>query len=417
MTQVDDASAVRPTRHSGYATGDEWTRRALVRDARAITRPDILPAKHGRTTYPRYFARGSGAYLWDVDGNRYVDYMLGYGPVVLGHADPRVLESVRRELVGGYCIAPLWSPRQVELTELLSTVIPGAEASYLMKTGSDANSAALRLARIHTGRNKVIRWGYNGWHDWAVGSPAGIPEAVRSDTVVFDHSPESLRRLFELYPDQIACVLTMPFEADVIPAGRLAELAEVTREHGAVFILDEMRSCFRLSLGGAQEHFGVAADLVTVSKAMANGHPISAVTGRADIMAGLARTRISSTFFAGPVEMAAAMTTIGILRDTDALARIWSLGEQLQRGLADLIERYGVPAAVVGYPPMPFLRFHGDTGEPLAQRFCELLAEEGVLAHPDHQWFLSAAHTREDVEFSLAAGARALARLADGEDG
>lgn len=407
---------MRQSCHSGYSVGDKWTHRALRRDARAMTRPDIIPAKNGRTTYPRYFARGRGAYIWDVDGNRYVDYMLGYGPVVLGHAEPRVLESVRRELANGYCIAPLWSPRQVELTELLSSVIPGAEAAYLLKTGSDANSTAVRLARIHTGRDKVVRWGYNGWHDWAVSSPAGVPAGIRSDTLLFDHSPDSLHSVFEAHPGQIACVLTMPFEADVIPGDRLSLLAEITRAHGALFILDEMRSGFRLALGGAQEHFGVIADLVTTSKAMANGHPISAVMGRAEIMACLARTRISSTFFASPVEMAAALTTIEILRDTDALPRIWSLGRHLQQGLADLIRRYDAPAAVVGYPPMPFLRFQGVTSQVLAQSFCALLAEEGVLAHPDHQWFLSAAHTSENIEFTVSASARAMARLADAWD-
>jgi len=254
--------------------------------------------------------------VWDVDGNRYVDYVLGYGPVVLGHADPRVREAVVRELANGHCIAPLASPRQVELCELLASVIPGGELVHLFKTGSDATSAALRLARIFTGRRKVIRWGYNGWHDWAVDSPAGVPAETRSLTLMFDHrDPTSLRAVFERHPAEIpACVLIMPFHYDHVPDGHLARLAEITHEHGALFILDEMRSGFRMSLGGAQQFFGIRADVVTLSKAMANGYPISAVVGRVDVLRCSAKTRISSTYFASPAEMAAALTTIEILR-------------------------------------------------------------------------------------------------------
>jgi glutamate-1-semialdehyde aminotransferase len=360
----------------------------------------------GWPVYPRYFDRASGAYLWDVDKNRYIDYQLGYGPVVLGHADPRVTASVVQELERGSCIAPLWSPRQVELTELLTSIIPGGEFAYLLKTGSDANSAAVRLARIYTGRDKVIRWGYNGWHDWAAEHPAGVPSAVRADTLTFDHEdPESLRAVFARYPDQVACVLTMPFEFTTVPADRLEQLRAITHQYGALFILDEMRSGFRMSLGGAQEYFGVQADVVALSKAMANGYPISAIVGRSDVLRCLERTRISSTFYASPAEMAAALTTIAVLRDTDAIKRLWSLGTALQDGLRDLVDRYEVPAEVVGYPPIPFLRFESadQHGRRLRRQFFMETTRRGVLLHPEHQWFVSAAHTQEDIEFTLDA--------------
>lgn len=400
--------------HQGYARCDSWTERGVACDARAMTRPDIISDDSNATLFPRYFDRAKGAYLWDVDNNRYVDYLLGYGPVVLGHADPRVTEAVTRELARGVSIAPLWSPRQVELTELLTEVIPGGEAAYLLKTGSDATSAAVRLARIHTGRNKVVRWGYNGWHDWAAGDPAGIPPEVRANTLVFDHDePASLGLLFEQHPDQIACVLAMPFEFDVIPSDRLHRIRSIAREHGALFILDEMRSGFRMSIGGAQQYFDVRADIVALSKAMANGYPISAIVGRDDVLERLACTKISSTFYANPAEMAAAIHTITILRDSDALERIWSHGAALQEGLRQLVGRYGISAEVVGYPPAPFLRFlPGPNAPDTAIRFYTETTRQGVMLHPTHQWFLSAAHTMDDIDFTLGVCSNAFETVA-----
>jgi glutamate-1-semialdehyde aminotransferase len=399
-----------------FATGDELTRRAMSSDARVRSRADILPpAADGTTKYPRFFQRASGAYLWDVDGNRYVDYQLGYGPVVLGHADPRVTAAVTAELANGNCIAPLWSSRQVELNELLTSLIPGGELAYLLKTGSDANSAAVRLSRIFTGRQKVIRWGYNGWHDWASGIPAGIPEATRADTLLFDYwDLGSLAEAFERNPGQVACVLTTPFGDEVTSAGHLQAIRRMTHDNGALFILDEMRSGFRLSIGGAQQHLGVQADISAFSKAMANGYPISAIVGRADVLDCLSSTRISSTFYADPAAMAAALTTIRVLRDTDAIDRIWAIGSAFQEGLRKLIATHDLQAEVVGYPPIPFLRFtHSDPAarDYAAREFVGEATQRGVLLHPDHQWFVSAAHTMDDIEFTLDACDRAIVAM------
>ncbi|WP_416976984.1 aspartate aminotransferase family protein [Streptomyces sp. T028] len=407
----------RPTATgASMALDDRWHAQSACTDARAATRGDVVgPSASGQTRYPRYFSRAAGAYLWDLDGRRYVDFNLGYGPVVLGHADERVTEAVLAELHNGNCIAPLWSRRQSELTDLLVSVVPGAEMAYLLKTGSDATSTAVRLSRIFTGRDKVIRWGYNGWHDWAAGTPAGISEATRADTMLFDYSDlRTLRKAFARHPGQVACVLMMPFGDETAPECHLQKIRDIAHEHGALFVLDEMRSGFRVDLSGAQGLLGVQADVSTFSKAMANGHPISAVVGRADVLSALARTRISSTFYADPAPMAAALATIRILRDTDALERIWKAGAAFQDGLAALVERHQVPARVVGYPPMPFLQFtHPDPvlRERLSTAFAAEAARHGVLLHPSHQWFLSAAHTREDIEFALHGCDQALAVL------
>ncbi|MDX3781383.1 aspartate aminotransferase family protein [Streptomyces europaeiscabiei] len=401
---------------AGMALDDRWHAQSARTDARAASRGDVVgPCASGQTRYPRYFSRAAGPYLWDLDGRRYIDFNLGYGPVVLGHADERVTEAVLAELRNGNCIAPLWSRRQSELTDLLVSVVPSAEMAYLLKTGSDATSTAVRLSRIFTGRDKVIRWGYNGWHDWAAGIPAGISEATRADTLLFDYSDlRTLRDAFVRHPGQVACVLMMPFGDERAPEGHLQKIRDIAHEHGALFVLDEMRSGFRLDLSGAQGLLGVLADVSTFSKAMANGHPISAVVGRADVLFALARTRISSTFYADPAPMAAALTTIRILRDTDASERIWKAGSAFQDGLSALVDRHRVPARVVGYPPMPFLQFtHPDPviRERMSTAFAAEAARHGVLLHPSHQWFLSAAHTDEDIECALHGCDQALAVL------
>jgi glutamate-1-semialdehyde 2,1-aminomutase len=387
-----------------------WAERGRRTDAWAATHSLILEVDAANATYPQYVERGSGAYLWDVDGHRYIDYILGYGPVVLGHAHPDVNAAVVGQLALGTCMSPMWNRLQVELTELLTQVVPGAEQAYLMRTGSDATTGAVRLARIHTGRNKVVRWGYNGWHDWAAPRPEGIPESTAAETLRFEYNDiASLEAAFARHPGEIACAIMMSYEYEAPADGFLQAVKDVANRNGALFVLDEMRSGFRISLGGAQEYFGVRADLSTFSKAMANGYPISAIVGRRDVLAALGRTHMSSTFYANPAEMAAAIATIEILRNTDALATIARLGEMFRAGLDKLVTSYGLPATVVGLPISPFLEF-ADTphGTRLKKTFYRETLRRGVMLHPNHQWYLSAAHTTDDVEATLAACRAAL---------
>ena len=398
--------------HDGFAASDKLYKRAVRVDARAFSRNDILVASHRRTVYPRYVDRLEGAYVWDVDQHRYLDYNLGYGPVVLGHADQRVNAAVVEALTMGNCLAPYWSPHQVDLCETLVRLTPGSDMAYLLKTGSDATSAAVRLARIATGRDLIVRWGYNGWHDWACPETPGIPAAVRDLTLGYEYGDiVSLEDRFRMHPREIAAVVMMPFGYERPTPGHLADVQALCRENGALLVLDEMRSGFRMRAGGIAADLGVEPDLTTYSKAMANGYPISAVVGRAGVMEGFARTRISSTFFAGPAEMVAALTTIAVLEETDALARIYAAGRRLQEGLSSLVERHGLAAEVVGYPSMPFMRFTDP--DPVArasasEAFYVATTKGGVLLHPAHQWFVSAAHTTDDVEQTLDVVANAI---------
>lgn len=232
-----------------------------------------------------------------------------------------------------------------------------------------------------------------------------MPATTLAQVVGFAYNDvPSVERVFAEHPGQIACVVMMSYEYDAPRDGFLRQVADVCHRNGALFVLDEMRSGFRIGLGGAQEVFGVRPDLSTFSKAMSNGYPISAVVGRADVLAGLGRSHMSSTYYGNAAEMAAAIATIEVLRDTDSLARIHAMGQRFLEGLREVVVAEQLPATVVGLPTSPFLLFDDTDGADLAKvAFYAETLNQGVLLHPNHQWFLSAAHTDGDVDHAVDA--------------
>jgi len=284
----------------------------------------------------------------------------------------------------------------------------------LMKTGSDASTGAVRLARLFTGRQRVVRWGYNGWHDWSTPRPAGVPPATREIVHTFPYNDlDAVKRLFERYGFDIACVFMMPFELEAPQPGFLEGVRDIAHAHGALFILDEMRSGFRFALGGAQEFLKLRADLVTLSKAMANGYAISCIAGRADILKGVADTKMTATYFSSSEAMAAALCTIRTMQAERVVERIWTLGRRLVSGLTDAVAREGQAASVRGFPPCPFLEFDrmDDRENQRAKEiFFAETAREGLFLHPSHHWYVCAAHTEIDVDETIAICRRALRR-------
>ena len=361
--------------------------------------------------YPLYAARARGAHIWDVDGHRYLDFILAYGTVVLGHAHPAVNAAAIRAVRSGVTVT-LNPELQVQLSELIASVVPGADLTLLFKTGSDATSAAVRLARAFTGRDRVLRWGYNGWHDWCCPRETGIPQATRDLVGTFDYDDaDSLRRALRRHARSTAAVIMMPFLLQPPAPGYLAEVRRITAEHDVLLVFDELRSGFRVALGGAQELFGVTADLATFGKAMSNGFAISALTGRRDIMRCAGRTHLASTYYVNTPAMAAALATIGVLRTSPVLEHIKAMGERLQAGLRRLTEEHGIPARVTGYPQMPFLEFDcpPDRQARVKRAFYARAAELGVLFHPNHHWFICGATTKGQLDRTLAVCDRALA--------
>lgn len=358
--------------------------------------------------YPIYMDRAKGSHVWDVDGNEYIDWMSGYGCILLGHQYREVDEAAIKQMEKGF-ISFLSNPIQNDLAENLIDMIPSAEMVRFFKTGTDATTAAVRIARIHTGRDKVVRWGFHGWADWSVsnfhGFDAGVPQVVRDQTLTFEYNNlDSLEKVFRDHSGEIACVIMMPFEITPPEEGFLEGVRNICHSNDAVFILDEIRSGFRMALGGAQEYFGVQADLTAISKGMANGYAIAAVVGKKEVMQSVEKGLFSATFFVSALEMAAAMATLAIVKRDGVIGHIWRLGERLQQGLKDIFAQSFLACEVVGVPPMPFVEFNlsdAATNERAKTAFYAEAAALGVYFHPNHHWFVNFSHTEEDVEKTL----------------
>jgi glutamate-1-semialdehyde-2,1-aminomutase len=371
------------------------------------------PTKFYEGFYPIFMNRGKGCHVWDVDGNKYIDWLLSFGAIVLGHSHSHVDSAVHKSLKQGFCFTMV-HPVQNELAKELVNTIPCAEMVKFLVGGSDVTSAAIRIARIHTGREKVIRWGYHGWHDWCYGGTGGtdresrgVPEGIKRDILSFRYNDlDSLEKVFKENRGKVACVIMQPFEAtkELPKSGFLEGVKRITHEQGAVLIFDEIRTGFRMAMGGAQEYFKVVPDLATVSKAIANGYPISAVVGKREVMQVASQTRLTSTYLVNSFPMTAALVTIRELKMKNGIQYMWRLGEKLVMGLTEALDEVGVDAHVVGAPPLPFVKFtekNVEKREAMKRSFYIETTKRGVLFHPNHCWFLSMAHSEKDVAKTL----------------
>lgn len=364
---------------------------------------------------PGYAARARGAYVWDVDGNRYIDFPMSLGAVLLGHAHPAVTEAIQRQLSDGI-VFTLPHPVEIEVAEAALERIPGAERIRFAKTGSDATSAAVRLARAYTGRERVVAGGYHGWHDWYVGSTsrsAGVPEPVRELTSTFAFNDlASLERVLD--PSQTAAVILEPAGAAEPDEGFLEGVVELAHAAGALVIFDEIITGFRLAPGGAQERYGVTADLVTFGKALGNGMPLSALAGRAEVMEHLEQVFFSGTHGGEVLSLVAARAVLAEL-DTAAYEHLFELGDRLRAGIESAIERNRVAdwVEIGGAAPRTVVTLRepeGAEGLPAKSLVQQELAKRGVLFNGSN--FISLAHSAEDIDEAIAAYAAALARLA-----
>jgi glutamate-1-semialdehyde 2,1-aminomutase len=385
--------------------------RALWERARRVMPGGVYGHQNGAAhgdLHPRFLVRGEGSRVWDVDGNEYVDWMCAYGPMVLGYRHPVVEKAVAEQLACGDCL-PLPGPRMVELAERLVALTPRADLVVFGKNGADATSWAVDVARAHTGRPRIARvaGAYHGARPWTLPRLPGVPAHYREELVEFPWNDlAALRRLFAAHPGEIAVVMTTPFDhvAGVEPApGFFAGVRELCDAHGTVFAMDDVRAGFRFHVGGSGEHFGAAPDIVCYSKAIANGHPLSAALAREALRGAAERVYFTGSFFFASAPFAAALATIEIIETTDAIARIHHIGRLLVDGLAKQAARHGVPMLPAGPPAMPVIRFADDPDRARIRRWCGLVTAAGAYAHPSHNWFVSAAHTEDDVARTLEA--------------
>lgn len=379
------------------------------------------PTQFSDGVAPKYLARGRGARVWDVDGNEYLDYQMGVGPIILGYCHPAVDDAIRSQLLDGITFS-LMHPLEVELAELMRDCIPNAESVRFSKTGCDVTSAAVRLARAHTGRERVLCCGYHGWHDWYVGltdRDAGIPRATKQLVDTFRYN--DIASVLSTIDGDTACVMLEPFVFEHENGVFLNDLRKVCDRHGSLLIFDEMWTGFRCAVGGAQELFGVRADLSLYSKAMANGMPISAITGRRDVMSLLdERVFFFTTFGGEALSLAAAIACIEFVRKHGVIEHVWTRGQRLLDGMRALIADSGFDwVSVGGYPCRTVLNFDASAGDTLAIKTLvqQELIRNGILWAGTHNLCFS--HTDADIDYTLSAYSRVLplvdAAVASGE--
>ncbi len=393
-----------------------------------------------------YVARGKGARLWDIDGNAYVDYRLGYGPAILGHADDRVDAAARRGMeVGG--VFALATEREFTVADRLCRMVPGMDLVRFSNSGTEAVMAALRLARAHTGRDDylLVEGGYHGLFDagfwgvsldtWdpALGDPQiapwsrGVPSGLRQFVHVTPmNDPARLEEVFRRHGDRMAAMLIEPIQGNCcgIAAGPdyVRRARELCTKHGVLMIMDEVKTGFRVARGGVQSALGVTPDIATFAKAMANGYPIAAVAGRAEVMRSFrpGAAAHGGTYTAHAVSLAAAEECLRILDETPALETIAAYGEGLKAGLSAILSRRGVPHSFAGHPSM-FGLFFAETPPDnyrdwkrsdytLYDRVAHHLHDLGILCEPDSRepWFICEAHDDACLAETLAAFETAL---------
>jgi glutamate-1-semialdehyde 2,1-aminomutase len=375
-----------------------------------------------------YVKQGRGARIVDLDDNRYVDYRMGYGPGILGYADPRVDAAAREGMeVGG--VFALSTLRELSVAEKISRMVPAAELVRFSNSGTEAVMAGLRLARAYTGKDNyiILEGSYHGLFDAAMwytpmenwsqsGDPEvkpyseGVPVTTRSLAhFVQANDANQLEDVFKRHAGGIACMLIEPIMGNCLGISAEPEYLRAARslcdKYGVVMLIDEVKTGFRVARGGVQELFGIKADLCTFAKAMGNGYPISVLAGREEIMRKIGKgVAHGGTYTAHSVSLAAAEKTLEILEETDALERIADYGTRLRQGMHAILSARGIAHSFVGHPSMSGLYFAKDpprnyrawksSDYSFYDAMAKVLHDEGVLCEPDSRepWFVSAAH-------------------------
>jgi glutamate-1-semialdehyde aminotransferase len=362
---------------------------------------------------PKYLIKGKGSHVWDADGNEYIDYMMGVGPLSLGYCYPKVDDAIKKQLEDGITFS-MMHPLEVEVSELIRDIIPNAEAVRFSKTGADATSAAIRLARAYTGKNKILCCGYHGWHDWYIAVTSrnlGIPESVQAMTFTFNYNDiDSVKNSID---NDVAAIILEPVVFTEPKDNFLHKLGELCEEKGIVLIFDEMWTGFRMALGGAQEYFGITPDLATYSKAVANGMPISILTGKRKIM-DLANEDIFfyTTFGGEALSLAAVKATIKELADKNVTKFLNDQGRKLKDGYNEIAQKLGMSyTKAIGYNWRSMAAFDESGGDPLIQKSImqQEMIKRGILWQGFHN--MSFSHSDADVDYTLQALEQSLSVL------
>ncbi len=361
------------------------------------------PTQFVKGVAPIYMKKGSGSHVWDVDGNEYIDYNMAVGPVSLGYGYEAVDAEIIRQLGEGITFS-LMHPLEVEVAELICSVIPNAEAVRYSKSGADVTSAAVRLARAVTGKNRILCCGYHGWHDWyshLTPRKKGIPQCVQDLTFTFAYN--DIASIEKSIDNDTAAVILEPVVFEEPKDDFLHRLAHLCKRKGVILIFDEMWTGFRMAVGGAQAYFGVTPDLAAYSKALANGMPLAVITGKKEIMKHLDEDVFFYTTFGGEaLSLAAAKATIIEIREKNVPRFLEQQGLKLKEGYNRLAENLGMYYThCQGYGFRSMVSFDEKAGDPLLLKSYvqQEMIKRGILWSGFHN--MSFSHSDEDIEYTL----------------
>jgi glutamate-1-semialdehyde 2,1-aminomutase len=416
--------------------------RDLVNTARRV-----LPAgTFGNVPHEVVIARGEGGRVWDVSGNEYVDFLLGSGPMLVGHAHPEVVAAVQAQLANGTTFFAN-NEHGIRLAAEIVDAVPCAEKVRFVSSGSEADLYAMRLARAYKKRDKILKFegGYHGMSDYGLMSlsprrssnfprpipdSAGIPKSLQDEVLVAPFNDlDTVASLVREHRQDLAAVIVEPLQRLIPPKpGFLEGLRKLTAENGLLLIFDEVVTGFRFAYGGAQEYYGVVPDICTLGKVIGGGYPLAAVAGCADIMAHFDKSAVGEDAFmmqvgtlsGNPIAAVAGLKTMEILKRPGAYDRIFANGRTLMNGYRDILREAGVKARVVGEAPLfdivftdrDVTEYRSMIGDQEAMKRCNgLLRERGILKG-ESKYYVSLAHTDEDIRFTLDAFASAIGELA-----
>ena len=363
------------------------------------------PQQNVKGIAPKYLVKGKGSHVWDVDGNEYLDFNMGIGPLSLGYAYDKVDEAIKKQLEDGITFS-LMHPLEVEVAELLNKIIPNAESIRYSKVGADVTTAAIRVARAYTKRQKILCCGYHGWHDWYISVTdrnAGIPQAVQELTFTFNYN--DIQSVIDSIDEDTAAVILEPFVFEAPKDNFLQKLRDICTKNGTLLIFDEMWTGFRIALGGAQEFFNVKADLATLSKAVANGMPIAILAGRKDVMKVLEKDVFFFTTFGGEaLSLAAVIATVNEIKEKNVPAYLAKQGKKLKDGYNQIAKELEMPyTKCIGYECRSLMTFDASAGNLLEMKSLvqQEMIKRGILWGGFHN--MSFSHSDEDVEYTLKA--------------
>jgi glutamate-1-semialdehyde 2,1-aminomutase len=412
----------------------------------AATAQRVLPGGgFGNVSHDLVIAEGRGSHVWDVSGNEYIDYLLGSGPMIVGHAHPEVIEVVQQVAAKGTTFFANNS-YGIQLAAEIVDAVPCAEKVRFVSTGSEADAYAMRLARAFKKRDKILKFegGYHGMSDYGlmslapkrsgnfpqpIADSAGIPRSVHDEVLVAPFNDlETVASLVREHRSELAGIIVEPFQRLIPPRpGFLEGLRKLTEENGLLLIFDEVVTGFRFAYGGAQQYYDVTPDICTLGKAIGGGFPLAAIAGRADIMAHFDKGAVAEDAFlmqvgtlsGNPVAAAAGLKTLEILKRPGAYERIFKTGRALMEGYAQILKEARVKAVVLGDAPMFDIVFtdrevrdyRSALGDEAMMKRCNALLRERGILKSESKYYISTAHTDEDVRVTLNAFASAISGL------